>query len=135
MTMKQQRPAFMPVTNDLDAELERLARDKGVGALVKPKERGAGEAPTAAPAPKQKPSPVEEAAVVPESAATPRSRMKALSVELPDYVWTDLKIRAAHGQTSVRHVIMSALQAYGVSIAEPDMIEDGRRIRGNNRTG
>ena len=132
--MKQQRPAFMPVTNDLDAELERLARDKGVGALVKPKEPGAGQGASAAPAP-QKPAPVEEAAVAPESAATPRSRMKALSVELPDYVWTDLKIRAAHGQTSVRHVIMSALQAYGVSIAEADMIEDGRRIRGNHRAG
>jgi len=133
--MKQQRAAFMPVTNDLDAELERLARDKGVGALVKPREPGAGQGASATPAPKQKPAPVEEGAVVAERAATPRSRMKALSVELPDYVWTDLKIRAAHGQTSVRHVIMSALQAYGVSIGEADMIEDGRRIRGNHRAG
>ncbi|MCZ7593717.1 MAG: hypothetical protein M5U16_01475 [Hyphomicrobium sp.] len=133
--MKQQRAPFMPVSTDLDAELERLAHDKGVGALVKPAspEPRAGEG-AAAKRPAKPAAPKIETAAPPEGAATPRSRMKALSVELPDYVWTDLKIRAAHGQTSVRHVIMTALQTHGVSIAEADMIEDGRRIRGSNRT-
>ncbi|MEZ5817402.1 MAG: hypothetical protein R3D44_10000 [Hyphomicrobiaceae bacterium] len=61
--------------------------------------------------------------------ATPRSRMKTVNLELPDYVWTDLKIRAAHAQSSVRHIVMAALKGHGVDIREVDMIEDGRRLR------
>jgi hypothetical protein len=57
--------------------------------------------------------------------------MKPLNVELPDYAWTELKIRAAHRQTSVRHVIFSALVKDGITITDTDMIEDGRRARGN----
>jgi len=122
--MKTERPAFAPLDTDLtDQKLEHLAREKGVGTLQKPvreDEKGARGTP---PAPVLLPEP-------PNSGATPRARMKALSVELPDYVWTELKIRAAHNQTSVRHIIMSALVKDGISIAEADMVEDGRRLRG-----
>ena len=69
----------------------------------------------------------------PTSAATPRSRMKTVNLELPDYVWTDLKIRAAHKQTSVRHIVMTALKGEGITIADIDMVEDGRRMRGSNK--
>ena len=55
--------------------------------------------------------------------------MKSLNLELPAYVWTELKIRAAQRQTSLKHVVMSALVKDGVTILEADMIEDGRRIR------
>ena len=58
--------------------------------------------------------------------------MKTVNLELPDYVWTELKIRSAHRQTSVRHIIMTALKGDGISIADVDMVEDGRRARGNN---
>lgn len=44
--------------------------------------------------------------------------MKTVNLELPDYLWTDLKIRAAHKQTSVRHVIMAALAADSFAIRE-----------------
>ena len=130
--MKPTRAPFMPVTPDIDdAELERLAQDKGVGALVKPlaNRNRAGEgapvapdmaAPMPASAPEDKPM---------ATGATPRSRMKTVNLELPDYVWTDLKIRAAHAQTSVRHIVMAALRSHGVEIKEADMIEDGRRLR------
>ena len=77
------------------------------------------------------PSTVEDEA--PTSAATPRSRMKTVNLELPDYVWTDLKIRAAHKQTSVRHIVMTALKGEGITIADIDMVEDGRRMRGSNK--
>lgn len=137
--MKPQRTAFMPVTSDIDDdELERLARDKGVGAMVKasdaqpPPEPKAGQgampaASRTAP-PATRPAPRAEAKP-PEHEPTPRSRMKTVNLELPDYVWTDLKIRAAHAQTSVRHIVMAALQAHGVTIADVDMVEDGRRLR------
>ena len=55
--------------------------------------------------------------------------MKSVNVELPDYAWTELKIRSAHQQASVRDIIMAALQKDGITINEIDMVEDGRRIR------
>ena len=55
--------------------------------------------------------------------------MKALNIELPDYAWTELKIRAAKEQVSVRHIIMAALKQTGLPIADADMVEDGRRLR------
>lgn len=123
--MTKPRAPFMPVTPDLDDELERLAANKGVATMVKPdlpeppaiKRQGEGAVVPAKAEPATKPG------------ATPRERMKAVNLELPDYVWTDLKIRAAHAQTSVRHIIMKALKANGIMIAEADMVEDGRRLR------
>jgi hypothetical protein len=125
--MKQQRAPFMPVTPDIDdAALESLAREKGVGALVKPVANRAGEAPRvdAKAAPQ-----TDTAQVSGEPQPTPRSRMKAVNIELPDYAWTDLKIRAAKEQVSVRHIIMTALKAQGIEISDVDMVEDGRRLR------
>ena len=64
-----------------------------------------------------------------DNQATPRSRMKSLNVELPDYVWVELKSRAAREMVSVRHVIMRLLTEAGIDIAAADLIEDGRRLR------
>ena len=124
--MKTNRPPFRPLDPDLtDEKLEHLAREKGVATLQRPAaQREQGPKPTVQP-----PTPVA-APEPPAKGATPRSRMKPLNVELPDYAWTELKIRAAHRQTSVRHVILSALIKDGFTIAEADMIEDGRRLRG-----
>jgi hypothetical protein len=124
--MKTNRPPFHPLDPDLaDQNLENLARDKGVGTLQKPLAPLEQGPKTAAqvPAPVSAPEP-------PAKGATPRARMKPLNIELPDYVWTELKIRAAHRQTSVRHVVLSALVEDGITVAEADMIEDGRRSRG-----
>ena len=112
-------------------------QEKGVGVLVRPaptpvfSAQGAGEEdPNATEA-----SSAAAPSIEPESkparrrAPTPRAKMKTVNLELPDYVWTDLKIRAARKQTSLRHIVMAALKAAGVEIAEADMIEDGRRLR------
>jgi hypothetical protein len=56
--------------------------------------------------------------------------MKPLNIEVPDYAWIALKMRAAQEMVSVRHIIMSALKADGIDIKDADMIEDGRRLRG-----
>lgn len=120
--MKQQRAPFLPVTNDIDDDkLERLAAEKGVGSMVKTVANGPEESNREA-----KPRPKPEAAA---EAATPRIEMKSLNLELPAYVWTELKIRAAQRQTSLKHVVMSALIKDGITIHEVDMIEDGRRLR------
>jgi hypothetical protein len=120
--MKPTRVPFMPVTDDIDDDkLERLAAEKGVGALVKPVADEAGEGRQAA-------APVAKAEQA-VAAGTPRSDMKSLNLELPGYVWTELKIRAAQRQTSLKHVVMTALVKDGVTIHGGDMVEDGRRLR------
>lgn len=126
--MTSHRAPFLPLSSDIDDDrLEKLARDKGVGAMVKPKSAAgrAGEGPPSGSVPD-----TTTRASPRGTQPTPRSRMKAVNLELPDYVWTELKIRAAHQQTSLRHLIMTALRADGITIAEKDMIEDGRRLRG-----
>jgi hypothetical protein len=55
--------------------------------------------------------------------------MKSLNLDLPTYAWTEMKIRAAQQQTSLRHVVMTALRKDGITIHDADMIEDGRRLR------
>lgn len=120
--MKQQRAPFQPVSADIDDQrLEQLAAEKGVGTIVKPVANGAGEAKAV-----QKAERTADAAI---DTATPRSEMKSLNLELPGYVWTELKIRAAQKQTSLKHVVMTALLKDGVTIQGVDMIEDGRRLR------
>jgi hypothetical protein len=121
--MKQTRAPFLPVTDDIDDDkLERLAAEKGVGAMVKPVANATGEGRPAIAAKVEQTS----------DAGTPRSEMKSLNLELPGYVWTELKIRAAQRQTSLKHVVMTALIKDGITIHETDMIEDGRRLRGGH---
>lgn len=115
--MKNQRAPFAPITPDIDDDkLERLAAGKGVGALVKPVANAAGEGT---------PPP---AASIPLEAPLCRD-LKSLSADVPTYVWTALKIRAAERQTSLRHVLLTALRKDGIAILDEDMIEDGRRLR------
>jgi hypothetical protein len=131
MTSTPTRPNFMPLDPDLDeARLEQLARDKGVGVLALPAKAEKGATQKGATHLQVAPSLTEPAAPSEAtSAPTPRSRMKTVNLELPDYVWTELKIRAVQRQTSLRHVVMQALVADRITIADVDMIEDGRRLR------
>lgn len=112
--MKADRKPFMDLSADIDdARLERLAQDKGVATMVKP-------------VPEQEAQVTPEPVLDPESIPTPRSEMKNLNIEIPAYVWTELKVRAAHRGTTIRHVIMTSLAAEGFEIRSADMFEDGR---------
>lgn len=62
-------------------------------------------------------------------ALPPPRRIQRIPVELPQYVVDDIKRRALDGRCSARHIVMRALRAYGVHIADDDMVEDGRRVR------
>ena len=121
--MRTERKPFIPISADIDDDkLEKLAQDKGVSTLVTPQDL---------PQPgRDNAQPQAEPVIDPETIPTPRSQMKNLNVEVPDYVWRDLKIRAAHRQTSVRHVLMLALKDLGVPIRDADLSEDGRQMRG-----
>lgn len=123
-----ERKAFMSVVADIDdAKLEGLAERKGVATLVKPgDEAGEGTRDDT------RVSRTRQAAVNPDSIPTPRSKMKSVKIEIPDYVYTELRVRAAHRSTTVKHVIMTSLRLEGFDIRDVDMIEDGRRDRGGD---
>lgn len=127
--MASERKPFQPLDPDIDDKLEKLARSNGVGTMTKPEPvpSRAGEGhlkPQAAPT---------TVAIAPE--ATPRNRMKNVSLDLPDYAWTEVKIRAAQNQTSMRYIIMKALRADGITIKDVDMVEDGRTVRAGHAAG
>lgn len=60
---------------------------------------------------------------------TPFSKMKRLSLDLPEYVVDQLRERALKQKTTVRNVLMKAIRSNGIRIQDDDMIEDGRRPR------
>ena len=60
--------------------------------------------------------------------------MKTLNIEVPDYAWIAIKMRAAQQMVSARHIIMEALRAQGIDIKDVDMVEDGQRLRGADVT-
>lgn len=52
-----------------------------------------------------------------------------LSIDLPDYLADELRVRAARQRCSVRHLVLQALRAIGHVIDDVDMAPDGRRRR------
>ena len=121
---KPERPSFqgVEIDDDIDARLEKKASEKGIPTLVAPG-RNIGEMQTGS-------MTKEEGSK--QSETTPRSSMKTLNIDLPDYLWVDLKMQAAQKMISVRYLVMTMLRDNGFEIKECDMVEDGRRLRGKN---
>jgi hypothetical protein len=126
---KLTKPAFRSVEIDLiDKRLEAQAAEKGIPKLVSPVttdvETAAGSQP------RQNAESRQTKRQAKEQSATPRDRMVALNVEVPAYVWIELKTRAAQSMMSVKHFTLLALREQGIEIRDVDMVEDGRRMRG-----
>lgn len=125
------KPAFQSVEIDLiDKRLEEQAAEKGIPTLVKP---AAVDPAIAAGIAVQTANPVAKPA---KRAPLPkpvrqRDRMVSLNVEVPAYVWIELKTRAAQEMMSVKHFTLRALREQGIEVREADMVEDGRRMRGS----
>ena len=62
----------------------------------------------------------------PDNQPAPR---KPISVEVPDYLATALKVAAAQQSVTVRHLILNALVDAGFDVRAIDREEDGRRLR------
>ena len=128
---KINRPAFQSVELDpIDLRLEAKAVEMGIPTLVSHKAE-MSDAELAAPTPPPKPALRKPSRAGASTQSTPRARMKTLNIEVPDYAWIAIKMRAAQEMVSVRHIMMSALKADGIEIKGVDMIEDGRRLRGS----
>jgi hypothetical protein len=123
------KPAFQSVELDLvDKRLEAQAAEKGIPTLVSPAMQALEQTQSEARATEPSPKPAKKAA--PAARPSQRDRMVSLNVEVPAYVWIELKTRAAQEMMSVKHFTLRALREQGIEVREADMVEDGRRMRG-----
>jgi hypothetical protein len=115
--MSEIKPVFQPVEIDeLDRKLSETAVRKQIPSLkVADQMVGTQEEAQVA---NQEAKPVHR----------PASR-KPLSLEVPDYLATELKIAAARQSVTIRHLVLTALGQAGYEIQPIDMDEDGRRLR------
>ena len=57
-----------------------------------------------------------------------RRKLKGTSIELPAYVWTQVRAYLdEHPEQRVRHMIMAGFQALGLQIDPVDLIAERRR--------
>lgn len=135
--MTDKRKAFAPITDDIDSRIEAMARAKGVPSLTAPEavlptppsalargpDSGAGGQSVHAPA-----APDERS--IP-AASPPKTKVTPVKSFVPDYAFMEIKLRAARERVSINHIVLKALHDAGYHIKPEDMIEDGRRLRGN----
>lgn len=107
-----ERAPFQPVDLDeVDSKLAATASRKGIPTL------------------QQTESTVETSPAPKPETKQPVAPRKTLTVQVPDYLWIELKTEAARQMVSVRHLVLSTLQKSGFEIRDEDLVEDGRRLR------
>jgi hypothetical protein len=125
------RPMAVPSTGlDMDEEaIDRLVAQTGAPSLVHPTpladdaEQGHHDQAQAARSTRRVREPVT-------GKATPRTKWGRVTIELPDYLIEELKMRVVKNKSSLRHVIMKALRAQDFTILDADLIKDGRKANG-----
>lgn len=122
------KPALRSLALDQTAKIvEQHAKEQGIKTLV-----ATGDTPTeAAPAPKVA-VPLEQPQVGRrgKGGTTPaqtQSPVRRMAVDLPVYLISAIRKRAAEDETTIRYVITRALRKDGFPVESRDLIEDGRR--------
>ncbi|MBI1384705.1 MAG: hypothetical protein GC150_07335 [Rhizobiales bacterium] len=64
-----------------------------------------------------------------EEKARTVARRRPLSLEVPDYLARELKVKAATDAVTVRFLVLSALAKAGYRVDPDELEEDGRRLR------
>lgn len=121
--MNDKRGSVIPIKPiDFDAAervTETFAKQRNIPAMAFPKQDATtGQGSELPESPKQVPLPVA------------RLDMRRMSLDLPAYVFDDIRRRALDTNCSARYVILKALRSAGVHIKDDDMAIDGRRDRG-----
>lgn len=141
------RKAFRPISDDLDAAADDLARRKGIPTLTPPgpaarpraSESETGHKPA-------RPIARDTGMVAPGSGRGGFAAAKAVDAEegtetdysyikckCPAYLLDQLYLEARRRRVTINHLILIALQAQGFAIRNEDLIPDGRRLRGGRR--
>ncbi len=92
--------------------VDKFTKEREIPTMVFPEREGEGR----------------EVVLPPPPIVKVRKPVTRVPLELPDYAYDEIRRRALAGRCSSRYIIMKALQMYGVTIAEDDMPEDGRRL-------
>jgi hypothetical protein len=58
-----------------------------------------------------------------------RVRRRPLSIEVPEYLARELRVKAASDAVTVRYLVLSALVEAGYRVDVSELEEDGRRLR------
>ncbi len=113
---------FLAIEIDaLDEKLSDTAVRKRIPSLMlaPPLQAGKhGKSELPAPEPAHRPEVVKEAV-----------RRRPLSLEVPDYLARELKVKAATEAVTVRFLVLSALAEAGYRVDGDELAEDGRRLR------
>lgn len=56
-------------------------------------------------------------------------RRRPISIEVPDYLARELKVKAATEAVTVRYLVLKALSGAGYRVDDDELEEDGRRLR------
>jgi hypothetical protein len=126
--MTTERKPYPSFTDDEidEATLDRIAHDKRIGTMVMPKpaSREGASRKAALPAAPD---------ALPDHLPTPRSGMRNVNTEMPEYLGTELKVRAAQDRTSIRFLIMNALSKDGFDVRPADLEEARGGRSGDSR--
>lgn len=141
--MTQAKKPFLPITNEVDdALIERIAHAKGVPRLSVGAEPVPGPVvDTSVRAGREEESPVPAGqpalpvAPVATPAPTPRARVSYIKAGIPDYAYKELALRQIEDNVTLNYLLLQGLRAIGITIADADMVEDGRRLRGRRANG
>jgi len=105
------------------ARLTEAAADLGFGRPV--------SAPASAPSPASQPAPRRSPAERPPAATatTEPGAVASLKIEVPEKLWTSLKLEAVRRRVTVRFLILEALARQGYEVDLAEVPQDGRRLR------
>lgn len=102
------KPNFRPIAplDADDSELDRVNERLGVPTMVRPQAKAAGVAVATASRP----------------AVPPPRRQQKLTVRIPGYLVDALKRKALEQRTTVRHLVLLALQKDGYTVEAADLL-------------
>lgn len=148
--MNQPRKPFVSITPEVDDDaIEAIAHRKGIrqfqpitpretirpaeASPAQPREAAAATASTVIGAgqggERAAVKSDQGSAATPPAAPTPRHDLHFARVGVPDYAMLELKTRAAREDVTINHILLKALDQFGISIRPEDLVEDGRRRR------
>lgn len=132
--MSSAKPALRPVDFAAAARIvEEHSKEQGIPTLVKTGRAPAAMAETpaataAAPEPAKSPdAPAKKGKAVKSAEAQTLSPVKRMAVDLPLYLISEIRKRAADDDTTIRYIITRALKKDNFKVEPQDLIEDGRR--------
>ncbi len=117
-TARRKRIPSLTVATDVEPEAKRDTAMEEAAPAVRAADDGPSEG-LSSPEPTHRPG-VEVAA---------RVRRRPLSIEVPEYLARELRVKAATDAVTVRFLVLSALVEAGYRVDVSELEEDGRRLR------